>query len=628
MARDQGAGPAHVDVDAFAARISALRVSRDCAPEDALATLDAALAELFRAEHDLRKWQEQEFAAGPSGPDAQLRDRDLQLLLSTFRDLPVPALLLDRGGAIRRANRLAAELLGVATAYVNGRPFSAFVELPARAALASHLADVAATGRVAHFDSRLQSGAGSTDVRLALSRVDVPGGHQLLSVLVLSPATEVAGEAPGHDSAAEEEAVVAAARRLDLMARMTRLLLDEESLSEPVALQRAARLLTSEFADWSVIDVVRGGEIRRAVVAGHDDRDELHSTRLLQDLDLRACRLPRDVLDSGNPLVDPLIEDETALGVSDDGNPVLAVLRAGSILCVPLRSQQENLGALTLVRGSDRQRFELSDLGLIEELSDHLALALRTERRYQRRSDAADALQASLLPRALPAVDGLELGVAFHSATEGVEVGGDFYDVFQGPQGWGLVLGDVCGKGEEAAAATATVRHGVRLLGVYQSNPAEMLQMVNNAMVTRQETDRFVTAVSAHLVWQQAGARVTMASAGHPRALVLRADGSVHFAAGGGVPLGIFSNVSIATEEIELFPGDALLLYSDGVTEARRSDGMLYGEERLADVLARARGLPAPALVKAVENGIYEHSGGRTHDDTVLLAVRVLPAPV
>lgn len=616
------------DVAAFAERVSALRVARECAPEDALATLDAALVELGRCVDEVRRRDRQESPVPSAATGSETAGQEHRVLDGTFERLPLPVVLVDHNGSIRRANRLAPEFLGVAPSYLRGRTFSPFVELSARAAFASQLSGVLGSGGRTTFVSRLSTGAGCVDVRLAMSRIDVPGSRQPVVVLVvLSSVPESVIDADGQGSATEEEVVVAAARRLDIMTRMTRLLLDEESLSEPVALQRAARLLTAEFADWSVIDVVRSGEMHRAAVAGPEAYEGNHGTRLLETVDPGACELPREVLEAANSVLHPLVEDDAAFGVSDGGTPVLTALRAGSVLCVPLRNQNENLGVLTLVRRSDRPRFELSDLGLIEEIADHLALALRTERRFQRRSEAVEALQASLLPQAVPAIPGLEMDVAYHAATEGVEVGGDFYDVFEVPGGWGLILGDVCGKGEEAAAVTATVRHGARLLGLWHADPVETLRQVNNAMVARYETDRFVTAVSAYLDWFEQGVRVRLASAGHPRAAVLRADGGVHFASGGGLPLGLFHDAHVEGQELQLLPGATLLLYSDGVTEARSPDGALYGDERLADVLARARGLPASALVKAVEDELFEHSAGSTHDDVALLAVRVVEVP-
>lgn len=616
------------ELDSFSRRVSALRVARECSPETALPTLDAALVELELAEEELRVCREE---IASHGDELAQRhgggDRERQVLRAVFQELPVPVFLLDHGGAIRRANRMAAGMLASSPAFVTGKPFPVFVDLPARAVFRSRLSAVLRGTGEASFDSRLLRGGGAEDVRLVLARVEVPGeAHPLVSVVVTTPVA-VDGrhrDLGVLDAAVEEQMIVAAARRLDVMARMTRLLLDEESLHEAVALHRAARLLAGEFAEWVAIDVVRDGTVYRAVVAGPEDRDGMAGTQLLEQLDPGLGDVPREVLETGGSSLRPLIEDDQALGITPEGLPVLAALHAGSLLSVPLRDEEhEILGALTLIRHSDRARFELSDLGLLEEIGEHLALAIRTERRYQRRSDAADALQASLLPRSLPAVPGLDIAASYRAATDGVEVGGDFYDVYQSPGGHGLVLGDVCGKGEEAATVTAMVRHGVRLLGLWNPEPGEVLRLVNHAMFVQQETDRFVTAVAAHLSFDDDDVLVRLASAGHPRAAILRAEGSVHFASGGGLPLGIFEDAEAEPERFRLTPGDTLLLYSDGVTETRGVDGTLYGDEGLADALARTLGLPASAVVKAVEDDLQDYSGGRVRDDVALLAVRV-----
>src|SRR5262249_53225816 len=130
---------------------------------------------------------------------------------------------------------------------------------------------------------------------------------------------------------------------------------------------------------------------------------------------------------------------------------------------------------------------------------------------YRRSAEVAQTLQAGLLPRRLPEVPGLDIAARYLAATRGVDVGGDFYDVFQsGPDGWGFVLGDVCGKGEEAAAVTATARHGVRLLARWKDDPGEVLTMVSQALL---EEERFVTAVLASIA-VGGKLRATIGSAG------------------------------------------------------------------------------------------------------------------
>lgn len=431
----------------------------------------------------------------------------------------------------------------------------------------------------------------------------------------------VEGEGRGAQSVPQgaDQALADSARRLDIMSKMTRLLLDEESLAESVALRRSADLLAAEFADWAIIDVLRDGETCRAVVAGAGG--ETSGVRMLEGRD-PAATLSGQVLESGIPEVHPSIDDVSVFGRDSRGRPVLTALGADSLVCVPLRDRRGALGALTLLRRGAWRRFSAADLTLVEEIADHLALALRAERRYQRRSHAADTLQASLLPRALPAVPGLELGAAYRPATDGLDVGGDFYDVFETGDGWGFVLGDVCGKGEEAAAVTAMVRHSVRLLSLWHTE-SEVFRRVNHAMRVHRETERFVSVVAVRVEWRAGAPRVRIASAGHPRLAVLSADGDVRLASGGGTVLGVMRDTAVACEEMSPRPGDTLVLYSDGVTETRSPAGALYGERRLADTLARARGLAPPQLVKAIEDDLHAYGGGRNSDDVALLALRL-----
>ena len=172
------------------------------------------------------------------------------------------------------------------------------------------------------------------------------------------------------------------------------------------------------------------------------------------------------------------------------------------------------------------------------------------------------------------------------------------------------------------------VRQGIRLLSLWDAAPAQVLAKVNTAMLAHQETDRFVTAVAAHLSWREEGLAVELASAGHPAAAVFRAGGTISFSSGGGLPLGLFEDGGTRTERLLLQPGDTLVLYSDGVTERHAADGSLYGTTRLADVLTRSLGEPAAVVVRAIEDDLNSFSQGASYrDDVAILAVRVEGVP-
>ncbi|HYZ52731.1 MAG TPA: GAF domain-containing SpoIIE family protein phosphatase [Streptosporangiaceae bacterium] len=489
-------------------------------------------------------------------------------------------------------------------AYVAGKPFPVFVDLTARAAFRSQLSAMLRNGGTTSFNSVIVASRQRLRTRVMLSRLNPPSeARPLVAAAILPPDTGQAARdaaqahAPGGHGAAPQTAdeqglpagqpggwkaddgLVPAARHADLLSRVTRLLLEEQSLSEPVTLYRVARLLQANAADWVIIDLAGEDGVTRAVVAGPENAP---SSVLTAEQAPPATPLHAEVLDTGKAALHPVILDENALGATADGRPVLAVIGAGCVLSVPLRTDGATAGVMTLVRPPEEPTFTLSDLRLFEEIGEQLALTLITRRRYHRRSGTAAALQASLLPQVTVRIPGLDWAAAYRPGSPDVEVGGDFYDVFESPGGWGVALGDVCGKGEEAAAVTAMVRHGIRLLSLWDDQPSAVLAKVNTAMMTQQQTSRFVTAVAAHLSWSADVLRVELASAGHPGAAVLRADGAISFTSGGGNPLGLFGDGETRTEQLSLSPGDTLLFYSDGVTEMRAADGTLYGTARLA----------------------------------------------
>jgi serine phosphatase RsbU (regulator of sigma subunit) len=261
------------------------------------------------------------------------------------------------------------------------------------------------------------------------------------------------------------------------------------------------------------------------------------------------------------------------------------------------------------------------DLGLVERLARNLALVIRAGRRYRRRAAVADRLRAGLLPPELPEIPGVELAGRHHPATRDTGFGGDFYEVFPTGSGWGLVLGDVCGKGEDAAAVTATAKHGIRLLARWNPKPAEVLSMMNEALI---DDERFVTAVMAYLEPRAEGLSMTIASAGHPPAILIRRDGLIRTTSGGGIPLGLFEeDFGVGVERLDLDPGDTLFLYSDGVPEVSGPAQVRFGHERLIEILAAHADRPVVDLALAVEGALLEFCGGDLRDDVSMLALRV-----
>jgi PAS domain S-box-containing protein len=433
-----------------------------------------------------------------------------------------------------------------------------------------------------------------------------------------APATE--------PSAATMQAVRTMAQRMDLLTAITRLLLENSSFSESLTLQRCARLLAGEFASWVIVDVIRGRRLRRQVAVGPTGEESELIARVVRDTEPEPGSLPAQVHETGKSLLQARSDDTSMLGAGPDGVPLLMKLGATSVLSVPIAEGARGYGVITLCRRAEEGPFQLADLALAEELGGQLAVAIRVDRLFRRRSEVAEALQNSLLPRVLPDVPGIELAAAYMSATEGMDVGGDFYDVYQTPDGWGLTIGDVTGKGEEAAALTAAARYAIRVIAHWEPDPVKVLQRANDVLLATEPGGRFVTAKTAQLAWRRGGLQVSLGTAGHPGPAVIRADGRVEMTGGGGLPLGLFPEAQPGLEEVALAPGDTLFFFTDGLTETRSPD-LRYFEERLSDELIRMAGRSASEVVAGIQARAEAFSAGEMRDDLTVLALRVLEAP-
>jgi sigma-B regulation protein RsbU (phosphoserine phosphatase) len=265
---------------------------------------------------------------------------------------------------------------------------------------------------------------------------------------------------------------------------------------------------------------------------------------------------------------------------------------------------------VALFDASDRREYE-------REL---LRAKQRAEESEARARALAMTLQQTLIPPVPPSVPGLDVAAAYRPAGDGEEVGGDFYDIFQiADDDWVVVLGDVCGKGAEAAVVTALVRYTVRAVCVQQDGAADVLRVLNDVLL-RHQTDRFCTVALLRLRRDDVGWTVTLASAGHPLPLLLTSDGPPVQVGRPGALVGVFAAARTHETELRLDPGTALLLYTDGVTEGRGTAGF-YGSDRLVDVVSGRYG-GAAALTEMVLEDVMEFQGDNPRDDIALVVVR------
>jgi serine phosphatase RsbU (regulator of sigma subunit)/PAS domain-containing protein len=620
-----------VELAGLETRISELRQAAEIPGATLRPTLEAALVELELAVDMLAKLRAR-VATGVADETRRpgAADVERRLLRAVFQDAPAPIFLLETDGTVRRANRQAGGLLGVPPGYTTGKPFTAFVDLPGRAAMKTQLNALIRTRRPRRTRCQLQGTSGKVETILTIDLVELAGEPESLIVAVAGPAAATPapkwrGSGAGRDGRADaaDRAVADATQRLDLMTATTRLLLENATFNEAVTLQRCARLLASELSSWVIVDVVHDQQLRRQFAVGRPGARTADLTRAIGALDPGPGSLPCKVQESERSRLLSHAEDVSVLGVTDSGTPVLTLLGATSVLCVPLSDGERSYGALTLVREADERPLEVADLGLVEELGEQVALAIKVDRMFVRRSQVVEALQASLLPSDVPPVPDVDIATAYITATEGLDVGGDFYDVYGSPGGWGLAIGDVQGKGEEAATVTAMARHAMRVLAHWNADPAAVLTMANEVMLAQQGTDRFVTAIAAHLRWDGGTLRVTVGSAGHPGPALVRPDGRVRLLSGGGLPLGLFPECEPGSEELALSPGDMLFFFTDGVTDARSPENA-YFENRLTDELSALAGRPAYEVVSAMRSLVLEFSLNDLRDDMTMLVLRVL----
>jgi serine phosphatase RsbU (regulator of sigma subunit)/PAS domain-containing protein len=626
MSQDTWTDGSYADLADLTGRREALRQAAALPGADPRALLEAVFAELDGAVEVLTKLAEAE--PEQATPSADTLGAERALLRAVFQHAPSPLFLLEPDGTIRRANGRAGELIGAPPGYATGRALTAFVDVPARATVKSQLAAAARTGTPRRVECKLLGPGGPVDATLTTDVITLQDGSRLLVVTAAGTveAGRRSGRAKGAKTAAEPAGLVQAmTRRMDMITSVTRLLLDNSTFSEAVTLQRCARLLAGDLASWVIVDVEREGVLRRHFVAGPQDGPAQDLARRIRALDPQPGSAPGQVHSAGTSVVLAHTEDAGILGTAADGTPVLLLIGATSLLSVPITDGVTSYGALTLARTAGEGRFEIADLGLAEQLGQHLGVAIRVDRMFRYHSTVAEALQASLLPASLPEVPGLELSAAYQPAGEGLEVSGDFYDVFPVSGGWAITVGDVCGKGQEAAAMTAAARHAIRAVAHWNPDPADVLAKVNEVMLAGDYEDRFVTAKLAYLRREDGQVRVTLASAGHPGPALVRPDGRVDVLSGGGLPLGLFPDADPHTEEIELGEDDLLFFYSDGVTEARSPD-MRYFEDILPDELAGLAGRSAAETARIVQGLVSSFSQDDLRDDLTILVAKVKAA--
>ncbi len=422
---------------------------------------------------------------------------------------------------------------------------------------------------------------------------------------------------------------VEARRRLALLAAAGPAL--SASLDYAETLEKITNLLVPELADWCLLDVVEDDGRIRQLAATHADPEKedllsrLREHRRFGEGDPGSTS---EVLRTGRSVLIPDLPDasfyEQALG-SGEHLDVLLRLEPRSLMCAPLLARGRTIGAITLVSSKPDRPYTEEDLALAEDLAYRCALAADNARLYRDRSEIARVLQKSLLPPHLPEIPGVEVGAEYLPVGEANVVGGDFYDVINTVEdGWICAIGDVRGKGVEAASVTALARYTIRAVTLQDDRPSEILAALNEAMLRQLPEDRFCTAACIRLEPEDglAGVGLDVSRAGHPAPLLVRPDGPVEEVGCSGKVLGVFDDAELGDSSLRLMPGEALVLYTDGVTEARSPDGDFFGEERLRRLLGSCSGLDAANIAARIKTVVLDFQEGYPRDDLAVLVLR------
>lgn len=428
--------------------------------------------------------------------------------------------------------------------------------------------------------------------------------------------------ARGRARGAQERLAFLAEANLTLMA----------SLDYEETLARLTRLAVPRIADWCAVHLrstAEGGALRHLA---HSDPD-----RVVQVEELLR-RYPPDPSDpeslvvramaSGRPLVLRKVPDAVLRRAARDEEHLRLLRQLGirSVLVAPLIGRGRPLGTITLATAQSGRRYGEADLFFAQELARTAALAIENARLHQERSRVAQTLQNSLLPPEIPEIPGVELAVRYRPATGHDLVGGDFYDVFEAGEGiWGVAVGDVCGKGPEAAALTGLVRHTIRTAAVGGRPPSSVLEVVNRQII-RNKVDRFCTATLGRVRRANGNVAVVVSCGGHPPPLVYRPGRTVEAADCLGTLLGVFSDPSLVDSPVELGPGDAIVFYTDGVTE-RFERGGRGGDSRLVALLWDSDGLNAAQIADRIYLDAAEGAANDPRDDIAIVVLRVASGP-
>ena len=414
------------------------------------------------------------------------------------------------------------------------------------------------------------------------------------------------------------------------------------SMNVDTALTQLAEMVVPRLADWCVVRLMATpGTPRPPMGVVHVDSTQVGPlTRLVHRLprDLGAAGELGQALAAGRPHIRGVRAADMLAPLFDTpgDRDAMAAVGVDALAVFPLQARGRLLGVIAFGDRPGRP-FTDAEVALATAVASRAGVIVDNARMFHEQAVVARALQDSLLPGRLPDIPGIDLGARYRAAGQGLDVGGDFYDAFPADRNWWIVaVGDVCGHGVEAAATTGLVRHTIRSSAFDGVMPSTLLRRLN-AMLLRDAAERdeigdddlpvsprFCTVLVGAVQPTGNGVDIILCSAGHPLPLVRRMAGTVEPVGIPGTLLGVTDEVSLVDTVVHLDPGEALVCYTDGLTD-RRKGRRAFGEEGVVKALYQGKGLGADALARLIEGEALAYVDDEPADDMAVLTLRADP---
>jgi PAS domain S-box-containing protein len=520
----------------------------------------------------------------------------------------------DMEGVLTAWNPGAARLYGYSEEEAIGRHISFIIPADHKDEERGTLARIRRGERLENFETeRIRKDGARIDVSLTIAPIE----HPALGIVGASViARDITAEKRRRRA---QEFLVAATRGLDAS----------------LDFSRTARTIVDtavpELAELCVIDLVRpDGWIGDSFVAAAESAvvPRLEEIRRHTPLDPAGEHPVAQVMRSGRPMVwrDLSAPDVRRTVVqSEEHEQLIDETGYESAAVAPLIARGQTLGTISFLHASSDRRYDADDLQLLGELADRAALALDNARLYQERDQIARNLQRGLRPPEPPFVPGLDIAVVFDAYGDGIEIGGDTYDILPTDDGCWIMIGDVTGKGSAAAGVAVALRHSMRGLARQIDEPPELLAQLNQMLLEGHSVNDFATALLLRLRRDGERWKLSLAAAGHPPAIHVTRAGPVEL--GGGAVLGAWADPPMPHHERELLPGETLVLATDGWFEAGPPETHV-GPDMLGALAHSLADLDLAEMTESLRRDAISRSDGPLRDDMVVLTVRPEPGTV